>query len=194
MNLRKLARHRTNTTTIWLQQSKIVALMQMHLPIQMPLSQTIIQGWVKISQSNHEKNFLTRETTLLLLHSNLRWRDNIFHLINHAHPPLIITQGVTLNRGILVWDIAAILKIIKLEQCILIRNRSLLLLCQLQTQPIFNRGNISVINSSLWLSLSTVLEMNKSPMIWLNSKVPMAKDNTRLMIVKLIKSTYPQVK
>ena len=193
MSLRKLARHRTNTTTIWLQHSKIAAQMQLHLPIQMPLNRTITQEWVKISQSNREKSRLTRETTLLLLHNNLRWRDNIFHLINHGHQPLIITREVILKRGMLVWDIVLISKIIKQKHCTMTRNRSLLQLCLLQTQPIFNKGSINVINSSLCLSLNMVLETNKSPMIRRSSKVLTAND-TRWLMDKLIKSTYPKEK
>ena len=159
----------------------------MLLPIQIPNNQTITLEWVKISQSSREKSFHTRETTRHLLRNNLRWRGNIFHLISHVHLPLITMREATLNRGILDWDIAAISKIIKQEHCTTIRSRSLLQLFRLQTQPIYNKGNINVINSSL----SMVVEMNKSPMIWINSKVPMVKDNTRWMIAKLIKSISP---
>lgn len=152
----------------------------LHL-IQISQNQITTLEWVKISRSNREKNCLTKETTRLLLHNKSRWRDNIFHLISHAHQPLRITREATLKRGMLVWDIATISKIINQKQCTLTRNKSLLQLCQLQIQPIFSKGNITVINSSLCLrnslSHSTEPEMNKSLMIWINSKVLMANVN-----------------
>ena len=166
-------------------------------PIQMYQNQIITQVWVKISPSNQEKNRLTKETTQLLRLKISEWRDNIFHLTNHAHLPLIIMREATLNRGLLVWDIVTISKIINQEQSTLIRNKSLLQLYRLQTLLIFSKGNITVTNNSLCLSNSIrhsmVLEMIKSLMKWLNSKVLMV-NVTKWLMDKLIKSMSPLVK